>query len=245
MPIGIISNALAIVIGGIIGSIAGARLPAAFSEKMNLIFGVCSMGMGISTIVLMENLPAVVFSIILGTIFGLAIHLGDKINVLGRKMQQFISRFFPVKHSLTEEDEDGRMAMLLVIIVLFCASGTGIYGSLISGMNGDHSIIITKAILDLFTALIFACTLGPVVSIIALPQLVVFLTLFFCAELIFPLTTPVMIADFKACGGFIMLATGFNILKLRQFPLADMLPSMVIVMPVSWAWVNWIMPLVS
>ena len=36
-----------------------------------------------------------------------------------------------------------------------------------------------------------------------------FLILFFAATAIFPLTTPGMINDFKACGGFLMLATGF------------------------------------
>ena len=47
-----------------------------------------------------------------------------------------------------------------------------------------------------------------------------------------------MIGDFKACGGFLMIATGFRIMKLRQFPTADMIPAMILVMPISWAWVN-------
>ncbi len=39
-----------------------------------------------------------------------------------------------------------------------------------------------------------------------------------------------------------MIATGFRIMKLRQFPTADMIPAMILVMPISWAWVNWILP---
>ena len=39
-----------------------------------------------------------------------------------------------------------------------------------------------------------------------------------------------------------MIATGFRIMKLRQFPTADMIPSMILVMPISLAWVNWILP---
>ena len=38
------------------------------------------MGMGISTIGLMENMPAVIFSVVIGTGIGLAIHLGERIN---------------------------------------------------------------------------------------------------------------------------------------------------------------------
>jgi uncharacterized membrane protein YqgA involved in biofilm formation len=51
-----------------------------------------------------------------------------------------------------------------------------------------------------------------------------------------------MIADFKACGGFLLLATGFRIAKIHDFPVADMIPAMVLVMPVSWFWVNMIVP---
>ena len=60
-----------------------------------------------------------------------------------------------------------------------------------------------------------------------------------------PLTTPAMINDFKACGGFIMLATGFRILQLKQFPTADMIPAMILVMPLSAFWVSVILPLLS
>ena len=54
--------------------------------------------------------------------------------------------------------------------------------------------------------------------------------------------SPDMIADFKACGGFLLLATGFRIAKIHDFPVADMIPAMVLVMPASWFWVNMIVP---
>ena len=50
MPIGIIINALSIVIGGILGAFVGHKLSPKFKEDITLVFGVCSMGMGISTI---------------------------------------------------------------------------------------------------------------------------------------------------------------------------------------------------
>lgn len=243
MPIGVIINALSVAVGGVAGAFAGHKLRPGFKENINLVFGLCSMGMGISTIVLMENMPAVIFSVIIGTAIGLAIHLGERINKAAGGMQKIISRF--IKTSNSEIPEAEFMATLVTVIVLFCASGTGIYGSIISGMNGDHSILIAKSILDLFTALIFACTLGMVVSIIALPQFVIFFILFLCAGLIYPMTTPTMINDFKACGGLIMLATGFRMVKLKMFPTADMIPSMIIIMPLSWLWVTYILPIVS
>jgi uncharacterized membrane protein YqgA involved in biofilm formation len=59
------------------------------------------------------------------------------------------------------------------------------------------------------------------------------------------MTTPAMINDFKACGGFLLIATGFRMLKLKMFPTADMIPAMILVMPISFMWVNYILPLVQ
>ena len=72
MPVGVIVDALAVVIGGIVGAVAGKKLKKDFIDNMNLILGCCSMCMGVSTIVLMQHMPAVVFAIILGTGLGQA-----------------------------------------------------------------------------------------------------------------------------------------------------------------------------
>ncbi|MBQ3704827.1 MAG: DUF554 domain-containing protein [Clostridia bacterium] len=232
MPIGVICNVLAVILGGILGSLGGKKLSEEFKQKLILIFGICSMGIGISSIVLMQNMPAVVLALILGTILGILTHLGQRIENGGKRLAGLIPG---------QGDIDS--GLLVTAIVLFCSSGTGIYGSIVSGMSGDHSILIAKSILDVFTAMIFASSLGLVTSLVAIPQAVIFLTLFFCARLILPLTTPAMVNDFKACGGLIMLATGFRIAKIRDFPIADMIPAMILVWPVSYAWTAWIAPM--
>lgn len=232
MPIGVICNVLAVALGGVIGAACGGKLSREFKDKLNLIFGVCSMGIGIASIVLMQNMPAVVLALILGTIIGVVTHLGERIERGGAKLAK-----------LVPGNGSGDNALLVTAIVLFCASGTGIYGAIVSGMSGDHSILIAKSILDVFTAMIFACSLGRVTSLVAIPQAVIFLALFFCAKLIFPLTTPAMVSDFKACGGFIMLATGLRIARIKDFPIADMIPAMALVWLTSWAWTAWIVPL--
>ena len=232
MPIGVICNVLAVALGGVIGAAGGKRLSEEFKQKLNLIFGICSMGIGIASIVLMQNMPAVILALILGTITGIVTHLGQHIENGGKRLAKLI----PAQGSADN-------TLLVTAIVLFCASDTGIYGSIVSGMSGDHSILIAKSILDVFTAMIFACSQGLVTSLIAVPQAVIFLILFFCARLIFPLTTPAMVNDFKACGGLIMLATGFRIAKIRDFPIADMIPAMILVWPLSYAWTAWIVPM--
>ena len=241
MPIGVIINTIAIFLGGIAGALLGDKLPEKYKEQLNLIFGLCSMGMGISSIVLMKYMPAVVFALIIGTIVGLVFKLGDKVYELCSKLQKVMIRIVPKKETNISETEF--LATLITVIVLFCSSGMGIYGSLSEGMTGDSSLLITKSILDFFTAAIFACNLGYIVSLIAVPQFVIFTTLFLSASFIVPLTTPDMIADFKACGGFLMVAAGFRILKLKMFPVVDMIPAMILVMPFSWFWVNIILNL--
>lgn len=243
MPIGVIVNVLSVALGGAVGAVSENLLSRDFKEKINMIFGVCSMGMGISTIVLMKNMPAVIFSLIIGTSIGLAFHLGDKINSLAQIMQKMISKI--IKNNSKDSLQEEYVATLVTCIVLFCASGTGVYGAIVSGMTGDHSILIAKSILDLFTGMIFACTLGAVVSVVAIPQFIIFILLFLLAGFIYPMTNESMILDFKACGGFIMLATGFRMIKVKMFPVADMIPAMIVVMPLSALWTSVVLPLIS
>ena len=240
MPIGVITNCLGVIIGGILGSFIGPRLSESFKFNLNLVFGACAMTMGISSIALMKNMPAVILSVILGTVIGLVIHLGNTIQKMGLGMEKIISKIIPGQGTKDAEYQ----SVLVTAIVLFCASGTGIYGS-ITGMTGDHSILLAKTILDLPTALIFACVLGAVTCVIAIPQFIVFMILFLLAGAIYPFCTDTMICDFKACGGVLLVATGFRMMKLREFPVADMIPAMILVMPLSHLWVTYVLPFVS
>lgn len=216
MPIGVIADSACVFAGGLIGALLGKRLQKNLCDTLTLIFGVCSMTLGINSIVKMEKMPAVILAVILGTLIGECIHLEDKIS-------RAVAKF----HTSDE---------LISIIVLFCVSGTGVFGALHSGITGDHTILISKAILDLFTAAIFAASLGYVVAFVAVPQAVIMLVLFFSAAFIMPLTTETMLADFTACGGMIMLATGFRIAGIKRFPIANMIPAMILVMPFSSLW---------
>ena len=239
MPIGIIANCLGVIVGGIGSSLIGPRLTESFKANLNLVLGVCAMTMGISSIFQMKNMPAVIVSIILGTVIGLIMHLGNLIQKMG--MEKIISRIIP---SQNKKDKD-YPSVLVTAIVLFCASGTGIYGSIMAGMTGDHSILLAKTVLDFATAIIFACTLEMTTCVIAIPQFIIFMVLFLLAGVIYPLCTDTMICDFKACGGVLLLATGFRMMKVKEFPIADMIPAMVLVMPLSYLWVTYVLPFVS
>lgn len=161
MPIGVIIDAASVAIGGILGALAGHKLPAYLKTQLNIVLGLCSMGMGISSIGLMKNMPAVIFAIVLGSGIGLAVGLGGWINKGAEELQKPIAKVAGQPVSLSQEEF---ISTLVTVIVLFCASGTGIYGSLDAGMTSDNVILISKSILDLFTAAVFACNLGYVVA---------------------------------------------------------------------------------
>nr|WP_308806046.1 DUF554 family protein [Neisseria yangbaofengii] len=82
----------------------------------------------------------------------------------------------------------------------------------------------------------FAISLGAIVAFIAVPQTLFQCLLFFLAVLIVPLTTPDMRADFAAAGGLMLLMTGLRIMGIKLFPVANMLPSLILVMPLSHIW---------
>lgn len=241
MPIGIITNVCAILFGGIVGALGGEVMSDNFKEGLNMTFSICSICMGIYAIAPMKNLAAVVFAVILGTSLGIILHVGKAINRGAKGMQYFISKFIKAPSKM---DEQAFETTLVTVIVLFCASGTGIYGTLTEGINGDATILISKSILDFFAAVIFGANLGAVVSLIAVPQIVILMIIFSLANFIVPLTTPNMILDFKAAGGVLMLASGFRITKIKMFPTADMIPIMVVIMPISWLWTNMLLPLI-
>lgn len=244
MPYGVIINSSSVLIGGIIGTLVGKYLSAEFKTQITYVFGLCSMAMGIFTLDEMQNMPAVVFAVVLGTGIGLVFKLGKWIDKAGMTMQKPVGSIFKnnFEHGMTNDEY---ISLLVTAIVLFCASGTGIYGALDAGMTGDHTILLSKSILDLFTAAIFAANIGYVISVIAVPQFIILILLFMLAQVIIPMTTPDMVADFRAAGAFLMIATGFRMVKLIEFPIADMIPAMVLAMPFRYLWTTWIIPLLN
>ena len=195
--------------------------------------------MGVFFLNKLVNLPPIALAVIVGTIIGSLAHIEKHIENAGVKLRGPIEKIFPTKGDAGINAEDFTNQFIAVLI-LFCASGTGIFGALTEGMTGDATILFTKSILDFFTAAIFASALGYIIAVIFVPQLIVFIILFFAASFIMTMINPSMVADFTACGGIIMLATGFRLCGIRAFPTANMLPALLLVMPFSAAWQQFI-----
>jgi uncharacterized membrane protein YqgA involved in biofilm formation len=172
------------------------------------------------------------------SVLGEVIQFESGIQKAAGYSKKWIEKFTKPTGEITHEEF---LDKFIALLVLFGMSGTGVYGAVSEGMTGDPTLLFVKAILDFFTAPIFASTMGLTVGVLVLPQFAVQTLLYLGASLIIPLTTPDMLADFSACGGLIMLATGFRICSIKQFPVANMIPSLILVMPLSWLWVTYLL----
>lgn len=233
MLIGPYVNGSAIIIGGLVGALAGGKLPKRVKTALPMTFGLCSVGLGITLVLKVKYMPAVVLAMIVGALIGELLHLESGIGKVASSTRGLINKVLPPVQGLSHEEFTEKF---VAILVLFCASGTGVFGAMTEGMSGDPSILYIKTILDLFTAGIFATLLGYAVMTIAIPQLIIQLALAMLAVFLLPMISPSMMADFSCAGGLLMVATGLRICNIKLFPVANMLPGLVLVMPFSHLW---------
>lgn len=224
MPIGVITNVCAVFIGTMVGASIKKFIPVHLKDELPKIFGVCSVTIGIMSIIGVNTLPMVILAIIIGFI------IGELINI-----HQYVSRFFEkILKKLPfqiEGNHEEYMELYLLVVLMFSMSGMGLFGALSEGMSGDPSVLISKSVLDFFTAVLFGTALGYAQSLICVPQCLIFTACFFLARIIIPYTNDIMIADFKACGGVITVITGMTVAKIFKVKAINLVPALIIVMP--------------
>ena len=76
-----------------------------------------------------------VLSTLVGTLLGEICNMEKGINTLVSQLQQLLSSKGKKKASA----HDSYIQSYVAIIVLFCASGTGVFGAMREGMTGEHS----------------------------------------------------------------------------------------------------------
>lgn len=229
MPVGVLLCNAAILVGGLFGGLIRKRVSETLTKTMPVIFGLCTLAIGITALLKIEYLPVVVLSVIVGTLIGELLRLQEHVgNFFG-----FILEKLKLHHTL---EEDEKMGEYITIVVLFCTGGAGIFGALDAGMTGDMTILISKAILDLFTAVVFAISLGYAVSLASIFQCLVLVPIFFLAQFIVPMTTNYMMGDFSAVGGLLTIAAGLKLTGAINIKLMNLLPALILVMPLSYLW---------
>lgn len=234
MSVGMIADVLAIVIGGVLGTIGGRLLPERLKLALQPAFAVATLGMAILSIIKMQNLPAVILALILGVIVGTICRLEMRLRHAGEWCAAMIVRGGPADPA----ERARNMEFFAIAVILFCTGPTGIFGAMHATVTGDNTLLFSKCVLDIFTAFVFAASAGIIISLLAAPMFLVYLFLSLVSGSIAPLLSPGMVADFSGCGGLLILATGFRMAEIKLFRVTDMLPALLLIMPISYLWTH-------
>ncbi len=116
--------------------------------------------------------------------------------------------------------------------MLFCLGTLSILGPIESALNHNNTYLFTNATLDLVTSLVLASTYG---IGIALSAFVLFIwqgSIFLLANQVGPFLTAELMTEVSIVGGFLILASGLSILKIKSFRIFNLLPSLLV--PVVW-----------
>lgn len=221
MPIGVLTDAAAVLCGGLFGHFIAKVIPKRIIDQLFLVIGISSTCIGINAFLGFSSMSTVILSVILGTVIGGIIGIDGGIR---KGIDVVIHKI--AKNSSFDQDA------LCTATALFCFSCTGIFGALIEGMQGDSAILVSKAVLDFFTACIFSAKIGPIIGVYAVPQALIFTFFFSIAKVLVPYLSPENIANFKAAGGIITIIISYNIIAgengWKKVTVLDALPALII-----------------
>lgn len=218
---GTIVNAVAIIIGGIIGSFL-SNIPNKIRITVMQGLGLAVLVQGIIMGMESKNFLLVIISVVLGGIIGEILRLDEKLNNLGGFIEKKVGK----------KGEGSISTAFVTATLVYTIGAMAILGALNSGLKLDHSLLYLKAMLDGFSAIVFASTLGIGVVFSAIPVLVYqglialsarYIDLFISQELL-----DAMIVEITATGGILIIAIAINILEVKKINVANLLPAVII-----------------
>lgn len=215
--LGTIANALAIIAGSLLGLLFSRGIADNYKEIILSGVGLSVVLIGMKSALVSNDLMVVIFSVVIGALLGEGLKIETKLQAVGN----FLEKKVAAKSSDTKSFARGFVTASLV----FCVGSMAIVGSLESGLTGNHQTLFAKSVLDGVTSVIFASTmgLGVIFSAIAvfLYQGLITLT----AGLMKNFLVPETIAQMTSVGGLLIMAIGFNMLKITTIRVGNLLPA--------------------
>ncbi len=221
---GALINALAVLIGSLLGLGFGSRLPGSFQEIALSAIALVTLGMSIKMFLSTKNILITATALVLGGLLGKA--LGFDIGLLA--FSNFCQSIFGGSGSGFNEG-------LMTSFVLFCVGPMTLMGCMQDGLERKLELLGLKSILDGMSSVFLAtatASFGNGVLISAILVLVVqsSLTLLSSKLRVFAQDEE-MIGEATAVGGAILLAIGLSLLKIASvsaIPKEVFLPALIL-----------------
>ncbi|MBB6445421.1 DUF554 domain-containing protein [Bacillus benzoevorans] len=220
--LGTIVNSALIIVGSIIGRFLH-NIPEKVKETVMHGIALTVTVLGLQMALTTGNFLIVILSIVFGAMIGEYFKWEEKLNLLGQWLEKKAG-----------SKGEGKIAQGFVTATLiFVIGAMAILGALDSGIRNDHDILITKGIIDGFTAFILTTTLGLGVIFSALPVLLYEgLIALFATQIDRLIPAALMdqfITEMTATGGIMIMALGLNLTGLLKIRVANLLPGIIVV----------------
>ena len=216
-------NIAAVLLGGAIGTLFGARLPERVRQSVIWALGLFVIALGVQLTFDSQNELITLGSVLIGGLLGEWWQLEEKLHAFGAWLERRVAR------SATSEGTARFIKGFVSASLIFCVGPMTILGSIQDGLTGNYQLLAIKSLLDGFGALAFSASLG-VGVLFAVIVILIYqggLTLL-AAQAQSLLTTP-MINEMTAVGGLLIMAIGVGpLLELRPIRVANYLPALFI-----------------
>ncbi|GAC1688164.1 MAG: DUF554 domain-containing protein [Ktedonobacteraceae bacterium] len=225
--LGTIINVATVLIGGTLGLVIGNRLPERIKAIVIAVIGLMTLVIGVSSALKTANALIPLLALVVGGVIGELMNIDGGLTHLGEWLKKRV------------EQPDAKLdftAAFVIASLQFCVGPLTILGSINDGLSGNFSLLAIKAILDGFSAVVFASTLGKGVLFSSATILIVQGSISLLAGLIRPLliSDPTLVLsmqprliELSAAGGVILIGLGLNILNLQRIKVANLLPALL------------------
>lgn len=228
--LGTIINVLAIIVGGIIGLLFKNVLKERYQETILKATGIAVMFLGISgtiskmlviqdgSLSSIDTLPMII-SLALGAFLGELLDIDHKIEEFGTWLKV---------HTGNAKDKNFTSAFVSASLTV-CIGAMAIIGALQDGINGDYSVLLAKAILDLIIIMIMTSSLGKGCIFSFIP-VGIFQGLVTCfAIFISGFVTNAILSSISLVGNILIFCVGLNLLWPNTIRVANLLPSLIFI----------------
>ena len=213
---GVLINAAAVVAGGVLGTLGGRFMPEKMKQTVLAATGLVSIGIGISGAIGSSNQLIPILSLVIGAVIGELLRIEDGVTRAG----DWLQKRFGKSGSITEGFVTGSL--------VFAVGAMAVMGSLESGLKNDHTILMTKSVIDMAGSVAFAGSLGIGVAFSALSILVLEGTVTLLASLLTGVLTDAVITEISVTGSLIIIGVGLNVLGLTKLRIMNMTPALLL-----------------